>query len=143
MRHLAPSMALLTALALSCGARAEEPRPPGGRPPTGGPVLVVAGSLTAALGLAAALDQRSQAMDIFEHVQTYPESYDDSLASYQRARRGMSTALLVAGIGGAIAVTGIPVWVGEARRRQAATTVAVTPVVVPGSGGGIWLEGRW
>ena len=145
MRRVAPRELLVLTITLLWfgGAHADEPDPRPARAPTGGPVLVAAGSLVAALGLVAALDQRSQALEIFDHVQQYPGSYDDSLASYQRARRGMTTALLVAGIGGAIAVTGIPVWVGEASRAREGAALAVAPVVVPGAGAGVWIEGRW
>jgi hypothetical protein len=136
-------LATITALAWFGVAQAEQPDRGPAPKPTGGPVLVGAGSLVAALGLVAALDQRSQAVEIFEHVEQDPGSYDDSLPSYQRARRGMTTALLVAGIGGAIAVTGIPVWVGEARQAREGAAVAIAPVVVPGSGAGVWIEGRW
>lgn len=113
------------------------------RGPAGGPVLVVLGGLTAIVGLAAALDQRSQGLEIFAYVEQDPSTYDDSLAAYGQARRGMTSALIVAGVGGALAVTGVPVWLAEARRTRSTTTVALCPVALPGRGGGIWIEGRW
>lgn len=111
--------------------------------PAGGPVLVIVGGITAVIGLAAALDQRSQGLEIFAFVEQDPSTYGDSLAAYEQARRGMTSGLVVAGVGGALVAAGIPVWLAEAKRARAATEVAVGPVVLPGRGGGIWIEGRW
>ncbi len=113
------------------------------RGPTGGPVLLVVGGITAAIGLAAALDQRSQGLEIYSYVEQDPAAYDASLAAYEQARRGMASGLVVAGIGGALAIVGIPVWAAEARRARGGATVTASPVVVPGQGGGIVIEGRW
>jgi len=111
--------------------------------PAGGPVLVVLGGLTAVIGLSAAADQRSQGLEIFAYVEQNPSTYDDSLAAYEQARRGWTSGLIVAGVGGLMTLVGLPVWVAEARRARAEVEVALRPVMLPEHGGGVWIEGRW
>ncbi|MDP7114039.1 MAG: hypothetical protein QGH45_18860 [Myxococcota bacterium] len=106
-----------------------------------GPVLVIAGGVTGAVGLAVGLSQRAEVLRVIDdYVATDKEQKREELRdSYNRAANGARAGYVIAAIGGVTAAVGIPVWItsGDGNGR------AFLILEGGAEGGSVTLSGRW
>ncbi len=129
------------------------PRPvrpiPGGagprRGPAAGPALVIGGAVTAAVGLGLGFYHRERALEIYGQVTLHNDQFERYDEEYQTVTQRMTAGYVVAAIGGAALVAGIPTWIVEARRSRRAVTLSatLTPLGGPLDGGAVVIVGRW
>ena len=129
------------------GPKPKRPRPerPKAPRPVAGPALVIGGGITTASGLIIGLVSRKQAYDIYDKVDQHNDQFERYDQEYQETTRRMTGGYVLAAIGGAILVAGIPTWVVESKRGREAVSLSATVVPVgPGAeGGAVLVSGRW
>lgn len=116
----------------------------GGRP-VAGPVMVIGGAVTTAAGLAIGLEHRRQALAIYENVELHNEQFERYDAEYRQATQRMTAGYVMAAIGGAILVAGVPTWVVESRRGGQPVSLSATlaPLGWACDGGALLVIGQW
>jgi hypothetical protein len=106
-----------------------------------GPVLVIAGGVTGAVGLAVGLSRRAEVLRVIdEYVATDKEQKREELRDrYDRAAKGARAGYVIAAIGGVTAAVGIPVWIAAEQRGGNAFLILEGGA----EGGSVTLSGRW
>ncbi len=106
-----------------------------------GPVLVIAGGVTGAIGLAVGLSQRAEVLRVIdEYVATDKERRREELsAQYYQAAKGARAGYVIAAVGGVTAAVGIPVWIASGKKTGSAYLILEGGA----KGGSVTLGGRW
>lgn len=125
-------------------------RPPRGDPPVGGrpvagPAMVIGGAVTTAAGLVIGLDHRRQAMEIYDNVDLHNDQFERYDAEYKQTTQRMTAGYVIAAIGGAILVAGVPTWVVESKRggQPVALSATLAPLGWACDGGALLVIGQW
>lgn len=113
--------------------------------PNPGPILVVAGAVAGAVGAIIGGVQTGAANDIYGQVEADNSQYDALLEDYEQARTGRTVGFVIAGVGGATAAAGIPVWIAGSKGPRATAGVGVEIDERSGAatGASLMLSGRW
>ena len=111
-----------------------------------GPVVVIAGAVTAVVGAIVGGAQQSQATDIWDQVSADNNLYDELNGDYEAARTGRNVGIAVAGVGGVMVAVGIPIWAtsNNAGKPKAATLRFQYTTGADGQpDAALFLTGRW
>ncbi len=115
------------------------------RPPPG-PILVVAGSVAAAVGIVVGISQRERALGVFGEVEADPDRYDTLEQPFEQARGASYAGWVVAGVGGVAIAVGVPLWIGSRPSQPGgpeATSLRVRWRCDDGETVTAELRGRW
>jgi len=111
-----------------------------------GPVVVIAGAVTAVIGAVVGGAQHSQATDIWSQVEADNTLFDDLNGDYEAARTGRNVGIAVAGVGGVMVAVGIPIWAtsNSAGKPKAAALQFQYQTGADGQpDAALFLTGRW
>ncbi len=117
-----------------------------GRGASPGAPIAIAGGVVAGIGLAMGLAQRSHALSILADTDACATDRDRRSEDYHRASGQMTAGFVIAGIGGAAVVVGIPIGIHHGRKAQdrgASVSVWWTPGPSTTADAGFRLSGRW
>jgi len=110
-----------------------------------GPVLVIAGAVAGAVGAIIGGVQTGQANDIYGQVEADNSLYDSMLDDYEQARTGSTVGFVIAGVGGATAAAGIPVWIAGSKgpKATAGLGLQIDEQTGKATGASVTISGRW
>ena len=121
----------------TAGAKVKGPNP--------GPIMVIAGAVAGAVGAIIGGVQTGAANDLYGQVEADNSQYDALLDDYEAARTGRTVGFVIAGVGGATAAAGIPVWIvgSKTPRASAGLGVEIDEQTGTATGASLTISGRW
>ncbi len=106
-----------------------------------GPVMVIAGGVTAGVGLGIGLAKRAEVIDIIDEYTATDNARkrDEMRDEYAQAANGARAGYVIAGVGAVTAAVGIPVWIAAGKSNSSAYLILEGGA----EGGSVTLAGRW